>query len=275
MPLRADFKLFLDGDEIQSSKESYDLLVQFDVAALPQERLRALSEVTDEPWAARDGMLASPSFPSGVQGEVVVTRRSLHEGKSADLRRSHGFFVRVRERLVNTEDPLFGLQPLSYKTFNRFRADVEADDLDAAVTAPREGVELTSGLGAKCESLLSELFYEARARYERWEAEQVAKEKTKREDVFNYVHPRLVERPVADALIAEAGERFGDEDRASPGTEADEGWFYLDVPEGTDLNALAACCTATSVRRPTATSSYSLVAAGASWSSTRRLPSFE
>ena len=47
---------------------------------------------------------------------------------------------RVRERLVNLDDPLFGLHPLSFKTFNRFRADLEADDLDATGVSAEVGI---------------------------------------------------------------------------------------------------------------------------------------
>jgi hypothetical protein len=236
MPLGADFTVFANNEEIPSSKESYEEVVRFSVGELPEERISRLSTETGLAWTVEDGALRSDEFPSGIRGEVIVTRRSLHEGKSADLRRSHGFFVRVRERLVNLDDPLFGLAPLSFKTFNRFRADLEADDLDAAITAPREGAETTSPLRLHFESALDEIFYEARSRFERWELEQEARQKTKREDVRNYVDPRLVERPVADALIAEGAVEGAEQERI--GTEADEGWFYLTIDSGADLPRL-------------------------------------
>ncbi|MFL5910647.1 MAG: ATP-binding protein, partial [Gaiellaceae bacterium] len=236
MPLRADFALYANDEPIRSSKENYEAVVKFEVSDLPPERLERLSEDTGLKWHIEDGALVSAEFPTGIRGEVIVTRRSLHEGKSADLRRSHGFFVYVRGRLVNLDDALFGLDPLSYKTFNRFRADLDADDLDAAITAPREGAETTSPLRLHFEDVLAELFYEARARFERWEIEREGREKTKREDVRNFVDPRLVERPVADALIAEGAAEGADQERV--GTEADEGWFYLKIEEGVDLKEL-------------------------------------
>ncbi|MCA1832551.1 MAG: ATP-binding protein, partial [Actinobacteria bacterium] len=122
MPLQSGFNLFLDGEEVQSSKEAYEHVVSFSVADLPKSRLETLKNKTKETWRIDGQTLKAESFPQGVTGTVIVTRRTLTDSKSADLRRSHGFFIRVRDRLVNIEDPLFGLKPLSHQTFNRFRA---------------------------------------------------------------------------------------------------------------------------------------------------------
>lgn len=232
MPLRDDFQLYLNREEVKSSKEEYEVVAQFQVSELPEDRIAALSKANAEPWRTDPALgLVSPSFPSGVNGEVMVTRQSLYAGKSADLLRSHGFFIRVLGRLINMEDPLFGLKPLSYETFNRFRADLTADDLDAAVTAPREGVEWGQ-LIERFQRLLGELYYEARSRYEAWNRDAQKPEKTKREHERNYVDIRFVERPIADAISAAA---------TAPdlGPEADEGWFYLQLPEGADIRELA------------------------------------
>lgn len=238
MPLRADFRLYLDGEEISSSKEAYDELVSFDVVDLPQSRIESLNNATDEPWTRSEDALISSMFPSGVTGRVIVTKRTLTEGKSADLRRSHGFFVRVRGRLVNIEDPLFGLNPLSHQTFNRFRADLDADDLDQALTAPREGVESTSTMREAFEALLVELFYEARQRYEAVQRQRSEDDLKQREDQRNYVSIELVERPVADAI----SELLRDQEEVSAdhlqGADADDAWFYLALAPGTRVAEL-------------------------------------
>jgi hypothetical protein len=239
MPLRADFVLVLDGEEIQSSKQSYEEAVRFTVGELPQSRLDDLSEATDDTWTTDATTLRSETFPEGITGDVVLTVRTLTEGKSSDLRRSHGFFVRVRDRLVNLDDPLFGLNPLSHQTFNRFRADVDADDLDRALTAPRESVESTSAMREAFEMLLGELFYEGRARYDKLQRDREAKEQSKREHDRNYVAPELIERPVADALSEVLGDLEEVQDDADlGGADADEQWFYITLTSGTRIQEL-------------------------------------
>ena len=221
MPLQAGFRLYLNCDEILSSKEDSGVVSRFDVTELSEKRIESVSGKTKETWRIENGALKSASFPEGVRGSAIVTKRSLHTGKSADLGRSHGFFVKVRGRLVNEEDPLLGLSPLSYQTFNRFRADLSADDLDEAVTAPREGVG-ESHLKDNLSALLAEVFYEARDRYESHLKELEKEGARKREQERSYVPARLVEHPIADVLSLPSLD-------PGQGAEADESWFYLEV----------------------------------------------
>ena len=232
MPLRPEFRLFLNQAEIYSSKETADVVVEFRVKELPAGRLKSIESKTGEEWVASGDGLKSDSFPEGIYGTVVVTRASLHAGKSADIGRSHGFYVRVRERLINAEDPLFGLSPLSYQTFNRFRADVVIDDLDQGLTAPREGIE-ESPLKEKISPLLNELFLEARERYEKVLATEDKKNDNKKEYERTYVPTRLLEHSIADVLsILSEG--------VKEGSEGDESWFYLDVSEQQNDGSLVA-----------------------------------
>ena len=68
-------------------------------------------------------------------------------------------------RLVNETDPLFGIRPLSFTTFYNLVAEIDADDLDSYIKAPRDDVEQTDERAA-FEALLEELFRQARERYE-------------------------------------------------------------------------------------------------------------
>ena len=230
MPLRPEFRLFLNQDEIVSSKETAQVMVQFAVKDLPAKRRRSVKSKTGEEWVVSGEGLKSESFSEGVHGTVMVTRQSLHTGKSADIGRSHGFYVKVRERLINSEDPLFGLSPLSYQTFNRFRADVIIDDLDRELTAPREGIE-GSPLKEKISPLLQELFLEARERYEKALAAEGKQNDTKKEHERTYVPTRLLEHSIADVLPVLS-------DGPQEGAEGDESWFYLEVAEHQNAGTL-------------------------------------
>lgn len=224
MPLRPEFRLFLGTDEVLSHKASFKEVVRFDVTDLSEARLESHEAEYGSQIRVEGDRLVSTTFPSGVFGTVVVTEQTLYGGKSNDLVRSHGFFVRVRERLVEEGDPLFGLDPLSYSVFNRFRADIHADDLDGAVTASREGFESSEDV-AELQGLLSELFLEARGRWEAEKKKREEEEKRKNEAERDRVDKDLVEDPLADAL---SDDPYDDGEDYEP-PEAD--WLYLRLPE--------------------------------------------
>jgi len=258
MPLSDGFSLFLNSEPITSSKLDFESIVDFTLDQLPAHRLENLKSKTGLEWRIEDRSppthpaaetltpraLVCEIFDEGVFGRVIVTKKSLYGGKSADLTRSHGFFVRVRGRLVDEDDPLSGLEsPRSYETFNRFRADIYADDLDRELTAPREGLGVGQRRAAMVE-LQTEVFNEARTRYLEWEREQAKPQARKREEDRNYVPPRQVERPIADALRASEQEDEG----LRP--DADETWFYLSLPGDTDIDDLTAQLYDVETRKP-------------------------
>ena len=228
MPLSAEFRMYLNGDQVESSKKTYEKIVSFDLTDLPPRRLEALKKKTDEEWRVINGRLVAPSFPLGVSGDVIVTRRSLL-GKSADLGRSEGFFVYVRGRLVNEEDARFGLHELSHATLNRFHARIHADDLDSVITANRESMEDVK-LYRDAQALLNEVFNEARAQYSEYNRTKDGEEIGKREDRRNWVPERLVEYPTADALTSYTTD--------AEGSDADDSWMYLNVGPDTNVREL-------------------------------------
>ena len=228
MPLGVSFKLFLNGQEVKSSKIGHTRVVEFDIGDLPQPRLDTLSKKTGEVWSVQDGRLVAASFPSGISGSAMVTEQTLG-GKSDEIVRSGGFFVYVRGRLVNEEDARFGLHVYTHQVFNRFRADVNIDDLDQILTANRESMGNVQ-LYRDAQALLNEVFNEARQRHEEQHEEEKKKSLSAREYKRDWVPRRLVELPTADALVGYA--------KDFEGTEADESWMYLRVNPGTDIAAL-------------------------------------
>jgi Histidine kinase-, DNA gyrase B-, and HSP90-like ATPase len=229
MPLKSDFQLFLNNQEIKSAKEDYDIAASFKVNELPPDRIKALNEQKADGWRIEGDAVYSNTFKQGIRGSVLVTVRTLPGKKSDDLARSNGFFIKVLGRLINQEEPFFGMTHLHYGTFNRFRADIDADDLDLIITAPREGVSLTD-MRAKFEDFLVEVFQEARSRYQRYEEEQSSAEQRKKEQTRSFVSPSLIEYPIAGALTQIPHPQ---------GAEPDNSWFYLDTSSITELQALA------------------------------------
>lgn len=227
MPLAVDFKLFLNGAKIESVKEEHDKLADFSIGELPAARLKALNDATGMTWTIHGGRLVSEVFKDGISGRVIVTEQTL-TGKSDDLFRSHGFFVRVRGRLINEDDPTLGFTA-AYGIMNRFRADVNVDDLNTILTASREGFEAGVLSGALVQ-VLTEIFNEARQRYEEVLAQRKKDDDRKHERQRNYVSPRYVEYPIADAIATPTANHTG--------AEPDKTWFYIEVPAAADAAEL-------------------------------------
>lgn len=227
MPLKLDFKVFLDGVEQVSSKETGASAVKFLAGELEDHRIRALNEKYGLKIARSkdEKSLVEPDwFPSGVAGQVIVTAQSL-KGKSDRYERSFGFFIRVRGRLINLEDPLFHNAPFSFSTFNRFRADLDIDDLHADLTAPREGV----GISQRREfatAITHAIGLQARDRYQAWVDAQGDQKQTP-EHVRVYVAEHLVERPMADALAMHGSHTVGG--------EVDRSWMYMENVEKREI----------------------------------------
>ena len=231
MPLKSDFCIFVNGTEVKRTKDDFHPVVQFQLAELDKSRLTSLNDkLTDDwKWKIERDALVSEKFPNGLTGEILVTKSSLVTGKSTDIGRSHGFFVFVRDRLINLNDELFGLHALSHATFNFFRADIYADDLHSEVTAPREGLEL--GLKREVVSnVLLTLFNDARKRQESYEKGLEEQEKRKSEHERSYVPQRLVDRPIADTLTLFQKETIG--------TDADDNWFFFRADSQLDISAI-------------------------------------
>jgi hypothetical protein len=219
MPLCSSFVLYLNGEEVKSSKDAYTDVARFKVSDLPKERLASLNEKTGDNFHKDGDLIRSNTLKLGVSGLIRVTERPL-PGKSDDLLRSHGFFVRVRGRLINEDEPFFGMTRLHYGTESRLNAQIYADDLDDVITAPREGVG-RSPIKERFEALLLEIFQHARQKYEEFEDEANKKESQKKEHERTFVNAGLVERPMATALSSRAD---------TSGADADNTWFYTQVP---------------------------------------------
>ena len=239
MPLSAHFNLLLNNERIPSSKEDHDKVIKFNVHEIPDHRINSICKTTGDEWRRENEHLLAPSFPSGISGEVMVTRESLM-GKSEDLGRSNGFFVYIRGRLINEkkQDALFGLHALLHQVWNRFRAEIHIDDLDQILTANREDLQ-DEKLYRDAQQVLLEVFNEARQRYE--DLEKAQEGHPRLEDEQKWVPERLVEHPTADALT-----RYSQGFR---GTEADESWMYLNVNTSTDIQELAASLYASTGRK--------------------------
>lgn len=148
LPLRPDFSIWLNGDELLPSKSKKELLRRWvlgrDLVDLPRPRPKGLSPSEDKNVPLDDEHRFGLDVPGlgRVTGYAEAYRDLLTGGKSDELGRSHGFFVYVYGRLLNVADGHFGISPnaLRHGTFGRFRLVVHMDGLDEGLRSNREAV---------------------------------------------------------------------------------------------------------------------------------------
>ena len=179
MPLRDDFNLYLDGDLIEPSKIDLPLIQKWiigkDISQLPKPCPQGFepTEDTNVPEDSLHRYGASHSELGRVTGYVELYEDEL-SGKSDAIERSNGFFVYVRGRMINTEDPGFGIERnlLRHGTFSRLRVVAHIDSLDEALRSSRESLR-QGDLYAHAKNFLHAVFNLARNRlveYERSKA---------------------------------------------------------------------------------------------------------
>ena len=146
LPLHSKFKIFLEGDLVTSHKEN----------------IKEIDSIQIE---------KSLSGIGTVIGEAKIYEQELTKGKSAKRGRSHGFFIRVRKRVINLADELFGVRQLNHAAWSRFALEVEADGLREHLLSAREGVKDNDDVKEFREYLLS-IFNKCRKAYENWEKKE-------------------------------------------------------------------------------------------------------
>ena len=110
LPLVPDFRLFLNGNEVQSSKESILKIKTWQVGK-EDEAARKLNYVTGQVQRKEKPFDFYVEIPGcgKIFGEFELFQEPLDKGKSSESGRSHGFFILARKRLINLEDDIFGI----------------------------------------------------------------------------------------------------------------------------------------------------------------------
>ncbi|MGN6264553.1 MAG: ATP-binding protein [Ginsengibacter sp.] len=144
LPLNPNFNLSFNGSPIQSSKENITpwktwVFGEEDDVAKNSKYNYQIAEYKGKPCVHLPNL-------KNVVGKIDLYRDSLLTGKSEDLGRSNGIFLTVRDRLINIDDPLIGMEALSHGVFNRVRISVNADELDDYITSTRESIKSSSAL---------------------------------------------------------------------------------------------------------------------------------
>lgn len=184
LPLNPGFALWLNDDRVHSSKEALEPSWTF-VVGRDEEQL---ADNPERPWKPGSATVVEAEVEqSPVEGEKEATLKTveipalklekagvvsgtaymydlpLERGKSEGLGRSHGYFVRVRGRLINLDSEDFEVGPeLRHGTLTRFRMEINADDLDDEVASARESLKESEAL-TQLKNYMLAVFNRARA----------------------------------------------------------------------------------------------------------------
>lgn len=134
LPLVMDFNIFLDGMLLKPSKEDSVVLVSHRIGGPTDDVAKKFGFET-----TADG-LRIPGISGEITGYARLFETPLSRGKSLQYGRSNGFFIRVRGRVINLEDELFGIEALNHAAWSRFILEVDADGLRDHLLSSREGV---------------------------------------------------------------------------------------------------------------------------------------
>ncbi|MCY4674153.1 MAG: ATP-binding protein [Bacteroidetes bacterium] len=147
LPLHSDFEICLNRQSVVSSKEKLETIESIEI----------------------DHDLPDIGV---IKGNARIYEKPLTSGKSADLARSHGFFVRVRKRVINLEDELFGIAQPNHAAWTRFALDVHVEGLREHLLSSREGVRDSKPV-RKFRKYLLEVFNQCRNAFSKWERAQI------------------------------------------------------------------------------------------------------
>ncbi len=241
MPFRPDFCVYVDDDDLEPRIAEGAFLTWTFADQEPRDQLVAdwedaqqLALVEGEP-AFTDQSREVTTLPSlgDVRVKVRLFRESLFKGRSSDLDRSYGFFVMVRDRLLNPDDPLLLMHDPSFGTFYRTQFVIYADGLDAELLADREHIQSTSAMAQELSVVQAAIYRAARDELRRRDG---TVELNRRSDSLLPVESReSFQDPMAALLIASGGEAVVDPRAArierAP-LEADKPWAVFRPESG-------------------------------------------
>ncbi|MEM9518044.1 MAG: ATP-binding protein [Actinomycetota bacterium] len=206
MPLRDDFTLRLNSEVIEPSKidglRVGRWILGKDISSFPRPGPQEVEVETDHSVADDQYTHFRVIDPvlGPVSGYLEVFESPIDAGKSTEIGRSHGFFVYVHGRLINPEDPGFGIDrnTLRHGTFSRFRVVVNIDRLDEELRSSRE--TLRDGPRLKqTRNLLQGLFNFARTQLEAYETDTSPERRAAQR--FADSPLSLTERPILAMLL--------------------------------------------------------------------------
>ena len=215
LPITSDFTLFLDGEQLKSPSETKEPLYTATIGGAKDLKGKELQAEYPGEVVVRTKNIKITGINGVITGEARLYEQPLDRSKvGTQYHRSNGFFIRVRGRIINLDDELFGLEAQNHSAWSRFVLTVDADGLREHLLSSREGVKQSRSI-LLFRRYLREKFNECRAVFEK-----ASREKLKGLDIERLLQDApstLVVEPFIDAVAQQL-------------TDASDS-YYIGVPE--------------------------------------------
>lgn len=164
LPLGSSVGLTFNGEKLASTKVDIGVIQAWQIG--PGLAIEKVTDVEGAEFAVTEVESPYPhvrieGLDGEVSGSVVLYTQSISGGKSLDLGYSNGFYVNILGRVINADDPYFGLENLNHTAWAMFRATVRCDGLNDQLSVNREGVQEGTSLEV-LRAFLRALFNRAR-----------------------------------------------------------------------------------------------------------------
>lgn len=218
LPITSNFSLSVDGDQLVSPVESKRPLYTAKVGGSVDEKGAEMAGDYPGEVAVQPGGIKIAGIDGLIKGVAKLYEQPLIKAKSGtQYHRSNGFFIRVRGRIINLDDELFGLDAQNHSSWARFALTIDADGLRSHLLSSREGVKASRAMDL-LRKYLHGKFNECRSFFE-----NDAREKLRSLDIEKLLKDApsgLLVDPLLDAVMGEID---------SPGES-----YYIGVPQISD-----------------------------------------
>jgi hypothetical protein len=177
LPLGASLRMDFNGTALESTKVKAEVETEWVLG-----RDLGITEITvgqdedneEEPAAltvqevndaGAGEFVTIEGIPGQITGTVRLYEQGISGGKSEAIGSSNGFIINVLGRVINENDPYFGLENLNHSAWAKFRATIRADGLDGQLAVNREGL-LDSSAVVAFRKFLFAIFNKARAAHD-------------------------------------------------------------------------------------------------------------
>lgn len=143
LPIGDKIRICINGEQIQSSKEDKETIKTWRIGRDDLDITQlTLDDDESENITIKKGKKGLPHIiiegVGKVTGTIKLYKERISGGTSEGHGRSNGFFVNVRDRVINQKDPLFGGPVLNHSAWACFRMTVRADEIHKNLMVDRD-----------------------------------------------------------------------------------------------------------------------------------------